>query len=128
MSLGCRLRRVVTCWFHRGFAMSESEGPELSQRQRTVLSTIRLGFSCYGEAANAQTIAAMAGVRGNRRHGNGAVKGSWSGMTSPAFAVAPTLTSLVKRGLVSARWDWDARDGRGETVYWLAEGVRDERE
>lgn len=74
------------------------------------------GETRYRYGLSALDIAVKAGIDGTRRHGNGAVKGSWSGYTSEAFAVASTLTSLVKRGYLNSWWD-DTYEVRNHRKY-----------
>lgn len=57
--------------------------------------------------ASANELAHRAGIQGHRRLGNGAVKGSWSGYTSPALAAASSLTGLVRAGVL-----WTRDNGR----------------
>jgi hypothetical protein len=64
---------------------------------------------CAGGAhprgVTAAWVAIRLGVEGARRHGRGAVKGSWSGTMSGAVRIAPRLRSLERRGLLVAVWD-----------------------
>lgn len=55
--------------------------------------------------ATANGVARFLRVRGARRAGNGAVKGSWSGTMSPATRIAPRLRSLAERGDLERSYD-----------------------
>lgn len=46
----------------------------------------------------AQSVAWHCGIHGARRHGRGAVKGSWSGFMPAALRCAPTLAALAREG------------------------------
>lgn len=54
----------------------------------------------YVRGFTADEIGRRAGWTGHRRHGSGAVKGSWSGMTAPGLSTSRTMAALVNRGLV----------------------------
>lgn len=64
----------------------------------------------------AHDIAHEAGIGGVNRAGNGAVKGSWSGRTAPGFALASTMQSLKRHGLVRA---FDSGQHRYVSAYHL---------
>lgn len=54
------------------------------------------------QGASANEVASECGhhLKGPRRHGNGAVKGSWSGTMSPAPRFAAVLRRLAREGLI----------------------------
>lgn len=52
-----------------------------------------------------------------RRHGSGAVKGSWSGYMDPGMQVSHTLRALERRGLVMSTWD--PRENRASRYVWM---------
>lgn len=81
---------------------------------------------------SASDVAELTGLgRGIRRHGRGAVKGSWSGFVPPALPVGATLRTLANRGLLSVSYGHRSRgryrlSSRGITAaskLWQ-EGVR----
>lgn len=57
--------------------------------------------------ATANAVAHRLGLKGANRHGNGAVKGSWSGYMSPALRIAPRLQKLAGEGKLSQHYDTD---------------------
>jgi len=57
--------------------------------------------------ATANRVAQRLRVQGAWRGGRGAVKGSWSGMMSPALRVAPRLRKLADDGLLVRRYNND---------------------
>lgn len=63
--------------------------------------------SLYYRGVSASEVAWWVGIDGVRRHGNGAVKGSWSGFMSESLRAAPVLRSLAAKGELEA-----ADDGR----------------
>lgn len=61
--------------------------------------------------ATAKQVAERCGHRlgdGPRRHGNGAVKGSYSGHVSPAVRFSATLQRLARLELIEAAYDRDS--------------------
>lgn len=86
-------------------------------RAERVLEALKEIEAEGGHWTSAAEIAMRARIHGDHRHGNGAVKGSWSGHTSPAFAVANTLRGLEKRGLIESFYDRE--DGR--SFYYLTD-------
>lgn len=56
----------------------------------------------YYRGVSASKVAWWLSLEGARRHGNGAVKGSWSGHMSEALRVAPILRSLAANGELEA--------------------------
>lgn len=89
-------------------------------RAERVLAALREIEAESHDAVSAAQIARRAGISGDRRRGNGAVKGSWSGETAPAFAVANTLRGLVRRGLVGSFYDREER----RHLYFVANRPR----
>ncbi len=69
-----------------------------------------------GTWASASELAWRAAVHGNRRHGNGAVAGSWSGYTAPGLAAASSLRALVRQGKLISLSD----DNHGRWIYRYA--------
>lgn len=98
------------------------ELPKLTDRQSASLVALREPFSDRRTTLTALDVAHRADIRGVRRGGNGAVKGSWSGWTSPALSIASTMTSLVTRGLVY-RIETTYR-GYGKAEYGLTDEGR----
>jgi hypothetical protein len=104
-----------------------SDNLNLSDRQEQVLVALLGDLPLSSrEGHTALDLARAIGVQGNRRGGNGAVKGSWSGKTSPALAISSTLNGLVRRGLVD-RWETQYR-GYGKKEYALSTIGRTEAE
>ncbi len=68
--------------------------------------------------ATAKQVAWQLGVKGARRHGNGAVKGSWSGRMSGALAVSPSLLRLARAGRLRA----ERPVGEYRWEFWPPEG------
>lgn len=72
-----------------------------------IVATVReLQERPFGATAN--TVARRLGVQSARRHGNGAVKGSWSGQMSAGLRLSPRLRAMVRRGLLR-EWQGDGR-------------------
>lgn len=88
---------------------------QLTERQQRCLDALQEIESEGRSWVSAWEIALRAAIPGNARHGNGAVKGSWSGHTSEAFAAASTLRSLERRGLIESFYDGEAR----RSFYYL---------
>jgi hypothetical protein len=84
----------------------------LNDRQRLVLSAIQRLDAEAGASDDpvrqsarllgwtAQAIGYEAQVPRVWRHGNGAVKGSWSGYVDPGLTITATLRALKRRGLI----------------------------
>jgi hypothetical protein len=66
--------------------------------------------------ATADDLARTLGVTPARRHGSGAVKGTWSGHMSPGLRVVPMLRSMERSGLIFAMGDHRAK--RYRAVYY----------
>lgn len=90
----------------------------MSEVQQRLLAAMREITDEGGTWASASELAHRAATGGYRRHGNGAVAGSWSGYTSPAFAAASSLSALVRQGKL--RCHRDDNYGRWIYVYALA--------
>jgi len=81
-----------------------SELPDDVEFLRAVLWGETEGRRGYEMGATAQSVAWRLEVGPARRLGNGAVKGTWSGIMAPALRVAPRLRALTKRGLLREHW------------------------
>lgn len=107
---------------------------EIASAMRDLTDRDRAGEAIYGStrwfgAFSASVIAAECGVRGARRLGRGAVKGSWSGTMSASLRIAPTLRAMERRGLVYRVSDVDSYSyrylyGLTKAGTALAEGMR----
>lgn len=87
-----------------------------------VMYELESRYSRSGRYFTAQTVAYAARVEPARRLGNGAVKGSWSGMMSPALRITPTLRAMHRAGLVALVMN---DDGRFRWHYGLTEAGRE---
>lgn len=70
--------------------------------------------------ASANDVAHWMGLKGARRLGNGAVKGSWTGFMSPALRIAPTLEALARAGELEQGREF----GGHRAEYWPKDGRR----
>lgn len=78
----------------------------IKQKHEDMARSAAAGHGYYVDARPAaNAIARRLGVRGARRAGNGAVKGSWSGTMSGALRISPRLQSLARQAKLVQGYD-----------------------